>query len=142
MITGCAAQYGVPYLLPALRGAGFSVTDAAALISAPILGVTSGLIARGAAADRWGERIVLVSGLAAAGLALAGAAAVDGLLGLWALLSSLGRRPPRSTPQAVASSSAGSRPRSAAWQWGSARPGSRSGSASPRWCCQRSRHRG
>jgi sugar phosphate permease len=86
LITGCAAQYGYAYLLPALRSAGFSVTDAAALISAPILGVTSGLIAWGAAADRWGERVVLVTGLAAAGLALIAAALADALLAVWALL--------------------------------------------------------
>jgi sugar phosphate permease len=90
MIAGCAAQYGLAYLLPVLRTAGFSVTDAATLISAPILGVTSGLIAWGAAADRWGERIVLVSGLGIGGLALVGAAFVDGLLTLWALLFSAG----------------------------------------------------
>jgi sugar phosphate permease len=90
MVTGCAAQYGYAYLLPALRAAGFSLTDAAALISAPILGVTSGLIAWGWAADRWGERIVLVSGLASAGMALIGAALADGLLALWVLLFATG----------------------------------------------------
>jgi len=90
LVTGCAAQYGYAYLLPALRAAGFSLTDAAALISAPVLGVTSGLFAWGAAADRWGERVVLLAGLAAAGVTLVGAAFTEELLPLWVLLYATG----------------------------------------------------
>jgi sugar phosphate permease len=70
LITACAAQYGYSFLIPALRAEGFSIGLAAGLITTPVLGVVAGLIAWGWAADRWGERIVLATGLAGAGLTL------------------------------------------------------------------------
>lgn len=70
LITACAAQYGYAFLIPALRAEGFSIGLAAGLITTPVLGVVAGLIAWGWAADRWGERVVLASGLTAAGLTL------------------------------------------------------------------------
>jgi len=81
LVTACAAQYGYAFLLPALRAEGFDIRLAAALITSPVLGVVTGLIAWGWAADRWGERLVLSLGLAAAGLTLLFASQVDvGLL--------------------------------------------------------------
>ncbi len=80
LIAGCAAQYGLAFLIPALRGNGLSLEIATLLVSAPIAGILLTLIAWGAAADRWGERIVLTLGLAGGGLALLGAAAVDTIL--------------------------------------------------------------
>jgi sugar phosphate permease len=76
LITACAAQYGYAFLLPALRAEGFDIRLAAALITAPVLGVVAGLIAWGWAADRWGERVVLSIGLAAAGCTLLAAGQV------------------------------------------------------------------
>ncbi len=76
LITACAAQYGYAFLLPALRAEGFDIRLAAALITAPVLGVVAGLIAWGWAADRWGERVVLSIGLTAAGSTLLAASQV------------------------------------------------------------------
>lgn len=73
MTTACAFQYGLPYLMPALRADGLSLSQAGILMSCPIAGLLVTLVAWGAAADRWGERMVLGSGLALATLALTGA---------------------------------------------------------------------
>jgi sugar phosphate permease len=70
LIAGCAAQYGLSYLIPALRSEGLSLESATTLVIAPIFGILLALIAWGAAADRWGERLVLTMGLAGAGVAL------------------------------------------------------------------------
>lgn len=90
LIAGCAAQYGLAYLIPALRAEGLALEEATLLVSAPIVGILLTLIAWGAAADRWGERLVLGVGLAGAGLCALGAAAVDGLLARWLLLFGVG----------------------------------------------------
>ncbi len=90
LIAGCAAQYGLAYLIPALRAEGFDLEEATLLVSAPIVGILLTLIAWGAAADRWGERLVLALGLGAAGLCALGAAAADGLLARWLLLFGVG----------------------------------------------------
>lgn len=76
LVTACAAQYGYAFLLPALRAEGLDIRLAAALITAPVLGVVAGLIGWGWAADRWGERFVLSAGLAAASLTLLAASQV------------------------------------------------------------------
>jgi sugar phosphate permease len=77
MIAGCAYQYGLPYLIPALRAQqGLTLREAAILISCPVAGLLVALTLWGMAADRWGERIILGSGLAVAGLALLAATAV------------------------------------------------------------------
>jgi sugar phosphate permease len=71
MIAGCAYQYGLPYLIPALRADnGLSLREAAVLISCPVAGLLIALTLWGVAADRWGERIILGTGLTVAGLAL------------------------------------------------------------------------
>jgi sugar phosphate permease len=63
--TTCAFLYGMPFLIPALQADhGLSLTSASLLISAPLLGLLCALIAWGAAADRFGERVVMAMGLA------------------------------------------------------------------------------
>lgn len=71
MIAGCAYQYGLPYLIPALRAdRGLSLREAAILISCPVAGLLVALTLWGIAADRWGERIILCAGLSVAGASL------------------------------------------------------------------------
>jgi len=82
LTAGCAFQYGLAYLIPALRQQGFSLELASTLVACPTIGLLATLIAWGAAADRWGERVVLASGLALAGAALLAAAAVHGAVAL------------------------------------------------------------
>jgi sugar phosphate permease len=90
LVAGCAAQYGVAYLIPTLRDEGLTLEAASFLVTAPILGILCTLIAWGAAADRWGERIVLVAGLALAGLAELAAAVTSDPLARWLLLFAVG----------------------------------------------------
>ncbi|MEE1785343.1 MFS transporter [Streptomyces sp. SP17BM10] len=82
MASGCAFQFGLPYLIPALRAAGLSLGRAGLVAACPTVGLVLTLAAWGAAADRWGERWVLASGLGVGGLVLLGAAAVRGTVGL------------------------------------------------------------
>lgn len=85
MIAGCAYQYGLPYLIPALRAnRGLSLRQAAVLISCPVAGLLVALALWGIAVDRWGERITLGTGLAVAGLALAVATTAHGTVPLGA----------------------------------------------------------
>ena len=56
LTAGCAAQYGLAFLIPALRAEGYSLETATLLVTAPIAGILCTLILWGAAADRWGER--------------------------------------------------------------------------------------
>jgi sugar phosphate permease len=85
--ASCCYIYGLPYLLPALRsGAHLDLARAGALIACPTIGVLLALVAWGAAADRYGERIVMAVGLAAAGVLLLVAAAVPGLAALAGVL--------------------------------------------------------
>jgi sugar phosphate permease len=75
MTAGCTFQYGLAYLIPALRREGLSLEQAALLVACPTVGLLLTLVAWGALADRRGERLVLGSGLAlAGGFLLAGAA--------------------------------------------------------------------
>src|SRR4051794_23107635 len=90
MTAGCAFQFGLPYLIPALRADGLSLEQAGVLVGCPMAGLLCTLIAWGAAADRWGERLVLSAGLGLAGLALLGASAVHGALALGACLVAAG----------------------------------------------------
>ncbi len=82
MTVGSTFQYGLAYLIPALRHEGFSLEQAGVLIACPTAGVMFTLIAWGAAADRWGERIVLATGLGLEGVLLVGAQCVEGTPGL------------------------------------------------------------
>jgi sugar phosphate permease len=76
MTAGCTFQFGLAYLIPTLRAQGLSLAEAGLLAAAPTAGLLATLIAWGAAADRWGERIVLSSGLSLAGVVLLAAATV------------------------------------------------------------------
>ena len=82
MTAGCTYQYGLAYLIPALRHEGFSLEVASTLVACPTAGLLLTLIGWGAAADRWGERVVLASGLSGAGVVLLAARHVHGTVGL------------------------------------------------------------
>jgi sugar phosphate permease len=82
MTAGCTFQYGLAYLIPALRHEGFSLELASVLVACPTVGLLLTLIGWGAAADRWGERVVLASGLGLAGVILLAASLVQGTAAL------------------------------------------------------------
>jgi sugar phosphate permease len=89
----CCFIYGIPMLVPALRADGASLFAASLVVSAPMAGLLLTLIAWGAAADRRGERVVIVAGVTAAAGCLAVAAALPGrwlLAGLLALAGAAG----------------------------------------------------
>ena len=90
LIAGCAAQYGLSVLIPALRHEGLTLATATLLVTAPGAGILFTLFAWGAAADRWGERLILALGLGLAGLGLVGAASVDGSVARWLFLFLVG----------------------------------------------------
>jgi len=76
LAIGLAAQmatfsfvYGVAFLVPAMRSAQhLSLAQAGLVVSAPTVGLLLTLIAWGAAADRYGERIVILFGLVGCGV--------------------------------------------------------------------------
>ncbi|HEX6355128.1 MFS transporter [Actinophytocola sp.] len=77
--TTCSFLYGMPFLIPSLQNDhGLSLTSASLLISAPLLGLLLALIAWGAAADRFGERVVMTIGLALTGTLLLASLALPG----------------------------------------------------------------
>src|ERR1700760_2039276 len=89
--ASCGFLYGLPYLVPALRHQfGLSLTGASTLATAPLIGVIVALVAWGAAADRYGERIVITAGLAIAGASLIAAATTRKPLSLGILLACAG----------------------------------------------------
>jgi MFS family permease len=60
--------YGIPFLVPNIRAAEhLSLAQVGVVVSAPTVGLLLTLIAWGAAADRYGERVVMALGLGAAG---------------------------------------------------------------------------
>src|SRR5438094_6429682 len=75
----CCFVYGMPMLLPALRASGLSLVAASLIVSAPMAGLLMALIAWGAAADRYGERVVIATGVGVCGVLLAVAAALPGI---------------------------------------------------------------
>src|SRR5262249_7341226 len=86
LTAGSCFQYGLAYLIPALREHGLSLEEAGARVACPTAGLLLTLVAWGAAADRWDERLVLTSGLAVAGLVLLAATQVHGTAALGACL--------------------------------------------------------
>ncbi len=78
MTAGSTFQYGLAYLIPAFRAEGLTLEQAGLLVACPTVGVMLTLIAWGAAADRWGERVVLSTGLGLAGVVLLAARWVAG----------------------------------------------------------------
>jgi sugar phosphate permease len=81
----CCFLYGIPMLVPAFRADGISLFRASLLVSAPMVGLLLTLIAWGAAADRYGERVVIVSGVGVAAALLGVAAFVPGTVALGVL---------------------------------------------------------
>jgi sugar phosphate permease len=90
LTAGCTYQYGLAYLIPALRHQGFSLEQAGLLVACPTIGLLLTLIGWGAAADRWGERVVLSAGLGLAGLILIASRDVRGAVGLGVALALAG----------------------------------------------------
>jgi MFS family permease len=92
LIAACAVQNGLPFLTVALRAEGLSLTAIGLLVSAPTAGLVLSLLAWGAVADRYGERLVLSAGLGIAAVALTGAAlaATAVATGLWLVLAGAG----------------------------------------------------
>jgi sugar phosphate permease len=84
--AGSAFQYGLAYLIPALRANGLSLAQAGVIVACPTAGLLLTLVAWGAAADRWGERLILTSGLGLAGLVLLAATQARGMAALGACL--------------------------------------------------------
>ncbi|MGA2825317.1 MAG: MFS transporter [Streptosporangiaceae bacterium] len=89
--ASCVFLYGLPYLVPDLRHQfGLSLTAASTLVAAPLIGVIVALVAWGALADRYGERLVITAGLAIAGGALIAASRVSGAVSVGLLLGCAG----------------------------------------------------
>ncbi len=92
LVAACALQNGLPFLTVALRAEGLSLAAIGLLVSAPTAGLVLSLLAWGAAADRYGERLVLSAGLGTAATAMTGAALAGTPVatGLWLLLAGAG----------------------------------------------------
>lgn len=81
--ASCAFLYGIPFLVPTMRAAeGLSLAQAGAIVAAPSIGLLLTLIAWGAAADRFGERMVMALGLGTSGLLLVAAGVGKHSLGM------------------------------------------------------------
>jgi sugar phosphate permease len=69
--ASCSFLYGIPFLVPAMRQAeGLTLAQAGTVVAAPSIGLLLTLIAWGAAADRYGERLIMALGLGFSGLLL------------------------------------------------------------------------
>jgi sugar phosphate permease len=86
----CSFLYGIPMLVPKLRSDGLSLVQASLLVSAPIVGLLLTLIVWGALADRFGERIVIATGVGAAAVLLAAVALVSSVGAVAVLLALAG----------------------------------------------------
>ncbi|MGW7532040.1 MFS transporter [Amycolatopsis sp. NPDC054798] len=73
--ASCSFLYGLPFLVPAMREADqLTLAQAGTVVAAPSFGLLLTLIAWGAAADRYGERLIMALGLGLSGLLLVYAA--------------------------------------------------------------------
>ena len=90
--SASAFIYGLPFLVPNLRAAEhLSLAQVGVVVSAPTIGLLLTLIAWGAAADRYGERIVIFIGLAGCGaLVVLAVTVVRGMTGFVVLLGLAG----------------------------------------------------
>lgn len=89
--ASCSFLYGIPMLVPQLRhDDGLSLGAAGVVVAAPLVGLLLTLIAWGAAADRYGERLVMGVGLGGCGVAVAAASATRSLPALCAVLALAG----------------------------------------------------
>jgi sugar phosphate permease len=87
----CVFLYGLPTLVPALRAdEHLSLLGASVVVVAPTAGLLLTLIAWGAAADRFGERVVIATGLALATAFLALTTVTHGPVVLCVLLALAG----------------------------------------------------
>ena len=87
----CSFLYGIPMLVPTLRSRdGLTLFQASLLVSAPIVGLLFTLIVWGALADRYGERVVIASGVGTAAVLLALVPLVGGVVSLAVLLALAG----------------------------------------------------
>jgi MFS family permease len=86
--AACAFVYGIPYLADDLRTQqDLNLTQVGFLVACPTVGLVLALYGWGAAADRWGERVVISVGLGAAACALGAAAwGAHGMVALGGLL--------------------------------------------------------
>jgi nitrate/nitrite transporter NarK len=90
-VASCVYLYGLPMLVPQLRAADhLSLTAAGWVVVAPSIGLVLTLVAWGAAADRYGERLVMLVGLSGAVVFLALALAASGAVGRALLLAGAG----------------------------------------------------
>ena len=136
MTAGCTFQYGLAYLIPALRQEGLSLELASILVACPTAGLLLTLIAWGAAADRWGERVVLATGLAVAGAVLLTASFMSGPAALGLLLGLAGAAGGSVFAASGRLILGWFAATNAAWRWASGRARSRSASQSRRSRCR------
>jgi sugar phosphate permease len=83
--------YGLPYLVPAMRNTQhLSLAAVGLVVAAPTVGLLMTLIAWGAVADRYGERVVMVIGLTGCGLTVPFITVTNSLTGQVILLAIAG----------------------------------------------------
>lgn len=79
--ASCVFLYGLAYLVPVLRDReDMSLTAAGTVVTCPTIGLMLTLVLWGAAADRFGERVVMATGLLLASGAIGAAMAGDGVV--------------------------------------------------------------
>lgn len=82
-LASAVTVHGPAFLIPTLhRGSGLSLAHAGLVVAAPTVGVMLTLVAWGAAVDRWGERVCLLTGLVGTTLAGIVATRVHGTVAL------------------------------------------------------------
>ncbi len=67
--ASCTFLYGIPFLVPAMLATeGMSLAQAGTIVAAPSIGLMATLIGWGAAADTYGERVIMALGLGVSGM--------------------------------------------------------------------------
>ncbi|MFI9776789.1 MFS transporter [Streptomyces sp. NPDC051956] len=86
--VACVFVYGLPYMSDELRhDSSLSLSQVGLVVACPTAGLVLALVAWGALADRFGERIVISAGLTATAALLALGTQVDGLVPLGLLFA-------------------------------------------------------